>query len=183
MLAFLASWVALELVVVAGQRLGIVLWAAAHMAFFILFAGLEVGLLRICLTLSDGGDPQYRVAFTGLALGPRLLTAQLIYLGLVVFGLALLVVPGVYLAARYSLFGFAVASGERNLMETFQESSALTAGVRARLSATLVALLFFNAFGAALLGIGLLVTVPLSTLTMTSVYRQLDQVGRPRTMP
>jgi uncharacterized membrane protein len=59
----------------------------------------------------------------------------------------------------------------------------LTAGVRARLSAILVALLFFNAVGAALLGIGLLVTVPLSTLTMTSVYRQLDQVGRPGTVP
>jgi hypothetical protein len=95
----------------------LVLWAAAHMAFFILFAGLEVGLLRICLTLSVGGDPRYRVAFSGLALGLRLLAAQLIYFGLVVFGLALLGIPGVYLAARYSLFGFAVASGERNLME------------------------------------------------------------------
>src|ERR1700736_4451089 len=91
MLAFFASWVALELMVVASQRLGIVLWAGLHMAFFVLVAGLEVGLLRICLTLNDGGDPPWRIAVSGLALGPKLLAAQFIYLGLVLFGLAMLV--------------------------------------------------------------------------------------------
>jgi hypothetical protein len=83
----LTCWFALELFVVAAQRFGIVLWAAAHLAFCVLFAGLEVGLLRICLSLSDGSDPRYRLAFSGLALGPRFLAAQLTYLGLVVVGL------------------------------------------------------------------------------------------------
>jgi hypothetical protein len=48
----------------------------------------------------------------------------------------MLVVPGVYLAARYSLVGFVVASEERKIVETFRKSAALTAGGRARLSQT-----------------------------------------------
>jgi hypothetical protein len=146
------------------------------LAFFILFAGLEAGLLRICLALSDGGDARYRDVFSVLGLGPTFLSAQLLYLGLVVFGLALLVVPGVYVAARYSLFGFAVAAGERDIIESLRKSSALTAGVRGRLAAIVAALLLLNILGAALLGVGLLATIPFSMLTMTSVYCQLDRL-------
>lgn len=172
-LTFVGAWVALELAVVAMHGLGIVPWAAAHLAFLILFAGLEAGLLRIYLALSKGGDARYRDIFSVLGLGPSFLGAQLLYLGLVAFGLVLLVIPGVYLAARYSLFGFAVAGGQRNIIEALRSSSAQTAGVRGRLAAIVAALLLLNILGAALVGVGLLVTVPLSILTLTSVYRQL----------
>jgi uncharacterized membrane protein len=37
-------------------------------------------------------------------------------------------------------------------------------------------LLLLNILGTALLGVGLLATVPLSALTMTSVYRQLNDL-------
>jgi hypothetical protein len=47
LLTIVGAWLALEIVVIAGQRFGIVLWAAAHLAFFIFFAGIEVGWLRI----------------------------------------------------------------------------------------------------------------------------------------
>lgn len=54
LLTTLAAWVVLEIVVIAGQRFGIVLWAVMHLAFLIFFAGVELGFLQICRALSDG---------------------------------------------------------------------------------------------------------------------------------
>ena len=107
---------------------------------------------------------------------------QLLYLSLVVIGLAVLVVPGVYLAARYCLFGFAVASGESMLWQGFHMSAALTAGAKSYLIGIFLALLVFNALGAGLLGIGLFITAPVSLLIVTSIYRQLG-ARSPATSP
>jgi hypothetical protein len=53
LLTMFASWLALEIVVVAGQRFGILLWAAAHLVFLAFFSGLQVGLLQISLALHE----------------------------------------------------------------------------------------------------------------------------------
>ncbi len=161
LLTMAGAWVALEVAVIAGQRLGVWWWAAAHLAFLAFFAGLEAGLLWIGLRLHDGGEPTFADAFARLALGPKLLAGQVIYLVLVAAGLALLVVPGVYLGARYALFGFclvAPGSGEAGLLRSFQESARLTAGGGWRLAALLAALLALNVLGASLLGLGLFIT-------------------------
>ncbi|HVS87391.1 MAG TPA: hypothetical protein VHF01_04105 [Candidatus Acidoferrum sp.] len=177
LLTILGAWAALEIVVIAGQRLGILLWAVAHLAFLIFFAGIEVGILQICLALYDGREPTYADAFTHMAWGPKFLAGQMLYLLMVAVGLALLVVPGVYLGVRYALFGFCMAAGDANLMRSFQQSAILTMGTETYLLAIFVALLVFNALGASLLGLGLFITVPLSVLMMTALYRQLNKAG------
>ena len=57
LLTIFGAWVALEIVVIAGQRFGILLWAAAHLAFLVFVAGLEVGFLQ---TLRRGVKPGIR---------------------------------------------------------------------------------------------------------------------------
>jgi hypothetical protein len=84
LLTILAAWVALEIVVIAGQLFGIVLWAAMHLAFLIFFAGVELGLLQICRALRDGNVPVFADTFAYLPLGPKFLAAQILYLLLVV---------------------------------------------------------------------------------------------------
>jgi hypothetical protein len=173
LLTFCGAWVALEVVVIKGQQSGIVLWAAAHLAFLLFFAGLEAGLLHVGLAAYEGVEPTFAEAFSRLALGPRFLAGQLLYLVMVAAGLVLLVVPGLYLGARYALFGFSLVSGEPGLARSFQRSAALRAGRTGSLLAILVGLLVFNVLGASLLGVGLFVTLPLSVLVMAAVYRQL----------
>ena len=178
----LGAWVLLELVVFATQPLGIVAWALEHIAFLLCFAGLEVGLLRISLALHDGQSPRLVDAFTHFKLAPGFLAGQLLYLAMVVAGLVLVVVPGIFLATRFALFGFRNAAGEGGVLTSFRQSGNLTRGATGRLAATLVSLLLFNLVGAALLGAGLLVTVPISVLTMASIDRQLKGAAlmRPR---
>lgn len=174
LLTIFGAWVALEIVVIAGQRFGILLWAAVHLTFLIFVAGIEVGFLQICLALYDGGEPTFADTFKHLALGPKFLAGQLLYLLVVVVGLLFLVVPGVYLSLRYGLFGFCMAAGETNLTRAFQQSAILSTGTKTYLLRICVALLVLNALGASLLGLGLFITAPLSVLMMTAVYRQLS---------
>jgi hypothetical protein len=136
LLTILAAWVVLEIVVIAGQRFGIVLWAVMHLAFLIFFAGVELGLLQICRALRDGKVPAFADAFAYLPLGPKFLAAQILYLLMVVIGLLLLIVPGVYLGVRYALVGFCFADGETDLRRCFQQSAILTKGVTANASGT-----------------------------------------------
>ncbi len=173
LLTILAAWVVLEIVVIAGQRFGILLWAVMHLAFLIFLAGVELGLLQICRALRDGKTPAFAETFAYLPLGPKFLAAQILYLLIVVFGLLVLVVPGIYLGVRYALFGFCFASGETNPLRCFQQSAILSKGATTSLLRILAALFVLNLLGASLLALGLFVTVPLSVLIMTDVYRQL----------
>ena len=174
LLAMLGAWVVLEVVVFTTQRLGILAWALAHIAFLLCFAGIEVGLLRISLALQFGRNPTLADAFKHFKLAPGFLAGQLLYLAVVLAGLMLLVVPGILLATRYALFGFQNAAGEGGVLRSFKQSADLTRGATGRLAATLVALFVFNLLGAALLGVGLFVTVPISVLMMASINRQLS---------
>jgi hypothetical protein len=173
LLTILAAWVILEIVVIAGQRFGILLWAVMHLAFLIFFAGVELGLIQICRALSDGKAPAFAETFAYLPLGAKFLAAQILYVLMVAIGLLLLVVPGVYFGVRYALFGFCFANGETNPLRCFQQSAILSKGATTGLLWILAALFIFNLLGASLLGLGLLITVPLSVLIMTDVYRQL----------
>jgi hypothetical protein len=173
LLTILGAWIVLEIVVIAGQRFGILLWTVMHLAFLIFAAGVELGLLQICRALSDGKVPVFADTFAHLPLGPKFLAAQILYLLIVVIGLLLLVVPGVYLGVRYALFGFCFTDGETDLLRCFQQSALLSKGATIALLRILAALLVLNALGASLLALGLFITVPLSVLIMTDVYRQL----------
>jgi hypothetical protein len=174
LLAMLGAWVVLEVVVFATQRLGILAWALEHIAFLLCFACIEVGLLRISLALADGRNPSLADAFNHFNLAPGFLAGQLLYLAMVLAGLVLLVVPGSLLAARFALFGFQNAAGESGVLRSFKQSWNLTRGATGRLAATLVTLFVFNLLGAALLGVGLFVTVAISVLMMASIDRQLS---------
>jgi len=59
LLTIFGAWVALEIIVIAGQRFGILWWTVAHLVFFIIFAGIEVGFTQACIALYDGKEPTF----------------------------------------------------------------------------------------------------------------------------
>ncbi len=176
MLAFLASWVVLEVVVIAGQKYGLVLWAISHLSFFIVFAGLEVGLIQICLALFDEKQVSYSDIFRGLHFGAKFFVAQFIYCVAVLVGLILLIIPGIYFGVRYFLFGFYFVQGTSDLKHSFQQSAVANQGSMRFLSLFFIIIFLLNILGASLLGVGLIVTIPLSVMMTTSIYRQLGEV-------
>lgn len=173
LLTAFGAWVVLEIIVVAGQRLGLWWWAASHLVFLIIFAVIEVGFVKACLALHAGSVPVFADAFRDVSLGLKFLAGQILYGLIILAGLVLLVIPGLYLGARYTFVGFCQLEGQESLRGSFAQSALLSTGNMAPLMAIIGSLLLFNVIGACLLGVGLLVTIPLSVLTMTAVYKQL----------
>lgn len=172
MLLMLAAWVVLEVLVIAGQSLGIVWWAVAHASFLVTFAGLEAALVSACLDLAWGGRSTLAGALRQGIVAPQFLAGQVMYLVIVAIGLALLIVPGLLWASRYSLYGIGIVKGAR-AWPSFEHSADIIAGRWPRMLGLLGGLLLFNLLGACLLGLGLLVTVPVSALALAAVYQQL----------
>jgi hypothetical protein len=128
MLTFFTLWVILEVVVVAGQRFGFLLWVVTHLCFFIIFAGMEIGLIQMCLASHDGKQAYYSDVFREIHLGINFLFVQLVYFVMILVGFVLLIVPGAYLGTKHALYAFHFADGHSNLKQSFQESAVTSQG-------------------------------------------------------
>ena len=104
-LVLFASWVALESCVVLLHRFGILPNILLHLGFLWLFFGLLAGMHAIAHELLDGQVPVSSRLTSRLDRGPAFLLAFGLYWLAVAGGLLLLIVPGIWVAGRYSLFG------------------------------------------------------------------------------
>lgn len=175
MLILFASWVALELAVVALHRFGIVVWLILHLVFLLLFSSLIVGCHRIALKAADGQTPDLTDLTALLERGPTFLLAFCIYSVAVVAGLVLLVVPGIYVAVRYALFGQVLATRPASALEALRDAAALSHGRWWTICGTMLIALLLNLAGLALLGLGLIVTFPVTLLATSSLYLSLQR--------
>ncbi len=173
------SWVILELTVVALHRFGVVLNVVLHLAFLVLFAGLMVGIHSIALQAVDGRSPTLKSLTSLLARGPTYLLALCLYCLAVAGGLLLLVVPGVYFAVRYALFGHVLAAGQASALEALRAAGSLSQGRWWVVSGLLLAVSALNIAGAALLGLGLLISFPIALLATASLFRTLHRPTNP----
>jgi uncharacterized membrane protein len=175
MLALFATWVALEVAVVALQRFGVVVWLILHLAFFVFFSGLMLGLHRMALETMDGQAPKLASLPALLGRSPTFLFAFCVYSVVVMVGLVLLVVPGIYVAAKYALFGQALATKSTTASQALRNAAALSAGHVTTVFAVLLIAFLLNLAGAAFLGVGLLLTFPVSLLATSDLYRSLQR--------
>ena len=90
-------------------------------------------------------------------------------------GLILFVIPGIYLAIKY-MFALVILIDEETISATdaLKKSSDITLGVKWSLFGFLLLLILINLIGIALLGIGLLVTIPISTFATVYIFRRLS---------
>jgi hypothetical protein len=163
----------LEVVVFTTQRLGILVWALEHIAFLLCFAGIEVGLLRISLALQYGRNPRLADTFNHFNLTRGFLAAQRLYLAMVLAGL----VSGRprYLA-RHALCPLRLQErrGRKPCATKLQAKRGPDARRYGSIGGDPSRSLRVQPAGAALLGFGLFVTVPISVLMMSSIDRQLS---------
>jgi hypothetical protein len=174
MLLLFLSWVVLEIAVVFLHRLGLAVWLVLHLVWLFLFSGMLVGLHVMALKSIDGEIPRVGDLFASLERGPAYLLALGIYCLTVSGGLVLLIVPGVYLAARYCLFAQIIADTSASALSALRKAAALARGSWASLSALFLIAFLLNIAGMALLGIGLIISLPVSLLAIAGFYRSLQ---------
>jgi hypothetical protein len=174
MLFLFLSWVVLEVAVVFLHRLGFAVWSVLHLAWLFLFAGMLVGLHVMALKSVDAEIPRVADLFGSLERGPVYLVALGICCLPVSGGLVLLIVPGIYLAVRYCLFAQVITDASASAVLALRKAAALARGNWLELGALFLIALLLNLAGAALLGAGITVSVPVSFLAIAGFYRSLQ---------
>jgi hypothetical protein len=174
MLLLFLSWVVLEVAVVFLHRLGLAVWSVLHLVWLFLFAGMLVGLHVMALKSVDGQIPRVGDLFASLERGPTYLLALGIYCLAVSGGLVLLIVPGIYLAIRYCLFAQVITDTTASAMLALRKAATLARGNWLELGAFFLIAFLLNIAGMAVLGIGLLISFPVSLLAIAGFYRSLQ---------
>jgi hypothetical protein len=168
------SWVILEVAVVVLHRLGLALWLVLHLGWLFLFSGMLVGLHLMALKSIDGETPRIGDLFASLERGPAYLLALGMYFLAVSCGLALLIFPGIYLAIRYCLFAQIITDTAASALPALRKAAALARGNWAPLGALFLIAFLLNIGGMAFLGIGLVISFPVSLLAIAGFYRSLQ---------
>jgi uncharacterized membrane protein len=93
---------------------------------------------------------------------------------MVVAGFILLIIPGVYIALRFMFVPYLVVDRRMKVGAALKESSRMTEGRKWQLLGLVLLLVLINIAGALLLLVGLLVTMPVTTIALAHAYRTLE---------
>ena len=105
--------------------------------------------------------------------------AATVLVGLViVLGLLLLIVPGIIFGLMFMFTSFIVIDRALGPIDAMKESKRITSGYRWRLLGFILLLALINLAGVIALVVGLLVTVPVTSIAFANAYRVLsDRAG------
>ena len=142
-------------------------------------ATFGLGLAKIYLRFCDGEKPIFENLFDGLTRAHIWIGAMFIAGVAIVMGLVLLIVPGIIISLRLWFVGFVLVDERTGPIDAIQRSWDITRGHTMNLLLLFIVLLGVNILGLCCLGVGLLISVPISGIAMAYVYRDL----KPRTAP
>lgn len=137
---------------------------------------IRIGYTKIFLRIYDGESPKFTEIFQEYRTFWKYLGVCILSVLAFVGGLLLLIVPGIIWAVRFSFSSFIVVDTKIGPVAAMKESYAITKGKFWELLFFWLSIGIFNLLGLILFGIGLLITVPVSTLASIYVYRELSRV-------
>lgn len=172
---FVVAWVLVGIPHGIANNLG----HSAGLAFFFRVVGwvagtiVSIGMINIALKFLDGQKPEFNDLFSFKPhfwkyLGASVLTWLVVWAGMI-----LLVIPGIYWAIKFQFYGYFVVEHKCEPDEAMRRSSRITKDVKWKLLWFGIVLALINVVGALCLFVGLLVTMPLTLLAFSSVYRKL----------
>lgn len=144
---------------------------------------VQLGLIRMYLDLTEGTKDKLAMLFSQYRLFWKYLGAAILYGLMIVFGLILFIIPGIYFALKYQFYSYLIVDKNLSVMDALKKSAMMTDGVKWKLFGFYIVLFGLNFLGLIALVFGLLVTVPMSIMAYVYVYRTLrDRVyGLPTT--
>lgn len=157
----------------------VIFMTAQKMAGYFVLATLiptffNLGYLKVGLELYDQKKADFKTFFSCAHLVIRTWLASMIYGAIVIVGLMLLILPGIYLAIRYMYFMFFIVDKDVSIQDSFKQSAEITRGNVFQLFVLGLILFLVEALGALLLGIGLIFTTPVAMMAAVYVYRKLS---------
>jgi hypothetical protein len=159
------------------ESLGLTIIGSVLSAFISLV--ISLGLIRAALSILDGGRPSVEQLVSTKDIGPYIIASLLVAL-IVTVGLVLCIIPGLVAGFLLQFYGYAIIDRKSDSVTTAPQSSP-TGSLRASFEVVagnvgpliLLAVLCFllNVAGALLCGVGLLVTVPVTSIAIAYAWR------------
>jgi uncharacterized membrane protein len=134
---------------------------------------IHAGFIRITLNVYDGEKPDTMDLFGEVDKWLRVFFGSILYGLIVLGGLILLIVPGIYWGTKYFFFVYLIVDKDMGIMESIRASGELTQGHKWSLFLLWIVLGLINTLGAVICLVGLLVTIPLSLMAVIFVYHAL----------
>ena len=144
---------------------------------------LTIGVILIALAVYNKDKPAFGLLFKGN--GETLwyyILGTILYTLLVFVGLILLVFPGIIWGIKYHYYSFLIVDKGMKPMEALKRSGVITMGYKWHLLGFFLLLGLLNLVGALIIGVGLLVSVPVSLLATVFVYKWLEN-GKGESQP
>lgn len=140
----------------------------------LLIFGINLGYFKLALDIVDGKSPEFKELFSCFSLLPQFVLSGILYAIVVVIGLVLFIIPGVIWAVQFGFYPFVIVRERMWPLKALRQSSAITEGVKGKLNVFALALIGINLLGLLALGIGIIITIPLSFVAIAHVFRQLE---------
>lgn len=137
-----------------------------------------ISIVTISLVIVSGKTPTYEdtvKSFNTYKITWHYFLATILYALIVIAGLILLILPGVYLAVRLQFYKFIIIDDENiGPVDALKKSMEMTRDHFWKLFGFMVTIVLFNILGLLFFIVGLIVTIPVSVLASAFLYKKLS---------
>ncbi|MEX0935236.1 MAG: hypothetical protein WDZ70_02840 [Candidatus Paceibacterota bacterium] len=140
---------------------------------WLIAAIFAVGIIQILLDIVEGKDPKIETLWSRGELVPGYVGLQILVAVIVFLGLFLFIFPAFIFWITFSFASFAFVHRGGGILESMVDSKNITKGHKWNLLLIFIFLIILNMAGAALFGVGLILTVPFSHLMVALLYTKL----------
>jgi len=142
--------------------------------FFVLQTLVSMVFTKVTLQLSNNQAAGSGDFFAFLNSFIDFVFASFLYWLIVIGGLILLIVPGIFWAIKFGQFGYVIVDKGANPIEALKESSRITEGVKWDLLGFYLLSAVITLAGFLCLFVGLLATIPVTAVAQACVYRKIS---------
>lgn len=144
-------------------------------ALWVMGVIIQIGWLKIGLLLSRDQKPAISELFSNGALFLQYILGSICYGLAVLGGFILLIIPGIIFMIMLGMYAYFIVDKNLGPIESLKASRALTKGVRWQLFCFGALIFLLNLAGLLCLVVGLLFTIPASSIATAYVYDQLHK--------
>ena len=153
-------------------------WALLSFLGWIVIILGKMGLYNSTLLITGGIKPRFDQFYQNWQMLFSWIVSSFLFGIMFVIGLVLLIVPGLYVWARYGFYPFFILDKKCGPLEALEQSSIATQGIRWPVFLLFLACAGLDILGVLFFGIGLLITVPITLLALATVYQQITNPSK-----
>jgi uncharacterized membrane protein len=140
---------------------------------------LTIAAIGLSLHITSGHAPKYEdvlIPFKTYHVALHYVVATILYVLAVIVGLILFILPGIYLGVQLQFYSYIIVEHkDMRPIDALKKSFEITKGHFWKLFGFSIIMVAVNLLGLLALGVGLLITLPITSLAYARLYRKLAE--------